>query len=134
VRRKHRVPDGTAVALLDFDFAAPGQPVYDVAVMARMCVPLDTPEDTAVWGRGSLDPFRRLRIVADSYGLASGREELVRVIEETMVRGGGFVRRRVERGELAFVEMWERMGGQARYDRRRDWFALHRGRFIEALE
>src|SRR6266508_632011 len=31
--------EGVAVALLDFDFAAPGRPVYDVAQMARMCVP-----------------------------------------------------------------------------------------------
>jgi hypothetical protein len=43
------------------------------------------------------------------------------------------VRRRVERGEPAFVEMWERMGRQARYDRRRDWFARHRDHFVEAL-
>ncbi|MDQ2728103.1 MAG: phosphotransferase [Actinomycetota bacterium] len=125
--------DGVAVALLDFDFAAPGRPLYDLAVMARMCVPLDTPEDAAVWGRGSLDPFRRLRIVADSYGLPPDRDELVRIIERQMAYGGEFVRRRVERGEPAFVEMWERMGGQARYDRRRDWFSQHRPRFVEAL-
>ncbi|MHB1785426.1 MAG: phosphotransferase [Acidimicrobiales bacterium] len=62
--------DGIAVALLDFDFAAPGRRLYDLAQLAKMCVPLDTPEDAAVWGRGSLDPFFRLRVVADSYGLA----------------------------------------------------------------
>ncbi len=33
--------DGVAVGLLDFDFAAPGRPVYDLAQMARMCVPID---------------------------------------------------------------------------------------------
>src|SRR4051794_21589682 len=32
--------DGEAVALLDFDFAAPGSRVYDVASFARMCVPI----------------------------------------------------------------------------------------------
>jgi aminoglycoside phosphotransferase (APT) family kinase protein len=125
--------DGRAAALLDFDFAAPGRPLYDVAVMARMCVPLDTAEDAAVWGRRLSDPFRRLRLVADSYGLPPGREELVQIIEETLANGGEFVRRRVERGEPAFVEMWERMGGQARYDRRRYWFARHRDHFVEAL-
>ncbi len=125
--------DGVAVALLDFDFAGPGRPLYDLAVMSRLCVPLDTPEDAAVWGWGSLDPFPRLQIVADGYGLPPGREELVRVIEQGMATVGQFVRRRVERGEGAFVEMWERMGGQARYDRRRNWFAQHRSRFVEAL-
>jgi len=125
--------DGVAVALLDFDFAAPGRPVYDVAAMARMCVPLDTPEDALVWGRESFDPFGRLRVVADSYGLAPGREELVAIIEESMTDAGEFVRQRVQRGESAFVEMWEQMGGQARYDRRRDWFARNRSRFLDAL-
>jgi Ser/Thr protein kinase RdoA (MazF antagonist) len=28
--------EGTAVGLLDFDFAAPGRPVYDLAAFARM--------------------------------------------------------------------------------------------------
>jgi hypothetical protein len=55
------------------------------------------------------------------------------MIEQSMAQGAEFVRRRVERGELAFVDMWERTGGQARFDRRRDWFALHRSRFVEAL-
>jgi len=125
--------DGAAVALLDFDFAAPGRPLYDLAAMARMWVPIDTPVDALVWGRGPFDPFGRLRLVADSYGLAPGREELVAIIEESMTHGGEFVRRRVQRGEPAFVEMWEQMGGQARYDRRRDWFARHRSRFLDAL-
>lgn len=101
--------------------------------MARMCIPLDTPEDAAVWGRQSFDPFGRLRLVVDSYGLPPGREELVEIIERQMASGAAFVRRRVERGEPAFVEMWERMGGEARYDRRRDWFAQHRDRFVDAL-
>jgi aminoglycoside phosphotransferase (APT) family kinase protein len=125
--------EGRAVALLDFDFAAPGRPLWDLAAMARMCVPLDTPEDAAVWGWRPVDPFRRLRVVADHYGLPPGRQELVEVIEEGMARGGAFVRRRVERGEPAFIAMWEQMGGEARYDRRRDWFAQHRDRFEAAL-
>ena len=33
--------DGLAVALLDFDFAAPGRPIFDLAACARMCVPVD---------------------------------------------------------------------------------------------
>lgn len=124
---------GVAVALLDFDFAAPGRPLFDLAAMARMCVPLDTPTDASVWGHEALDPFRRLRIVADSYGLPPGREDLVSTIEFSMARGAEFVRRHVERGEPAFAQMWERMGGQARYDRRQSWFARHRARFMDAL-
>jgi len=31
--------EGRAVALIDWDFAAPGRPVYDLAQMARMWRP-----------------------------------------------------------------------------------------------
>jgi hypothetical protein len=125
--------DGVAVALLDFDFAAPGRPLYDLATMARMWIPLEAPELAQVWGWESPDPFRSLRLVADSYGLPPGREELVGIIEQTTDRGVQFVRRRVDRGEPAFVKMWEAMGGQGRYDRRREWFARHRADFLEAV-
>lgn len=126
--------EGVAVAILDFDFAAPGRKLYDVAQLAKMCVPLDTPRDAEVWGWGSLDCFSRVRVVADGYGLAAGeREELVDVIAEVMATSGAFVRRRVERGEPAFVEMWEKMGGEARFERRARWFERERDRFVEAL-
>jgi phosphotransferase family enzyme len=124
---------GRAAALLDFDFAAPGRPLYDLAQLAKMCVPLDTPEDAARLGRGSLDPFRRLRIVADAYGLPAERSDFLAMLEEGMEAGHHFVRRRVERGEPAFVTMWEQMGGQARYDRRQAWFSRNRQRFLDAL-
>ena len=69
---------GGVVALLDFDFAAPGRREYDVAQLAKMCVPLDTAEDAARLGRGSLDPFARLRVVADHYGLPADRRRVPR--------------------------------------------------------
>lgn len=125
--------DGNAVALLDFDFAAPGRPEYDVAQLAKMCVPLDTDEDAARLGRGGLDPFNRLRIVADHYGLPADRSAFVDVLTDAIDAGGDFVRRRVERGEAAFVAMWNEMGGQERYDRRIEWFRRNRQRFVDAL-
>ena len=126
--------DGVAVALLDFDFAAPGRRVFDVASMARMCVPVETDVDAARTGRSGLDPMARLRVVAEAYGLGDGdRIELVEVLERQFDQGGAFVRRRVEAGEPAFVEMWEAMGGQERMDRRRRWFTANRQRFVDAL-
>jgi hypothetical protein len=124
---------GQAVALLDFDYAAPGRPLYDLSQLAKMWVPIDTPEDAAVLGRVGLDPFRRLRVVADAYGLAPGRAEFVDVLAEGLAAGGAFVRRHVDAGEPGFVAMWEQMGGQARYDRRLEWFTRHRERFLDAL-
>ena len=125
---------GEATALLDFDFAAPGRREFDVASMARMCVPIDSDEDMAQTGRAGLDPFARLRLVVDAYGLDQGERIVVlEVLAEQFDRGGEFVRRRVAAGEPAFIEMWEAIGGQARFDRRRRWFAAERNRFIDAL-
>ena len=42
--------DGVAVGLLDFDFSAPGRPVYDLAQFARMCVPIDDEQSAALLG------------------------------------------------------------------------------------
>jgi thiamine kinase-like enzyme len=125
--------EATAVALLDFDFAAPGRPEYDLAQLAKMCVPLDTDEDAARLGRGGLDPFARLRVVTDGYGLPPDRSTFVDILDEVIRTGGDFVRRRVERGEPAFVAMWNDMGGQQRYDRRYAWFTDNRQRFLDAL-
>lgn len=86
--------DGRAVALLDFDFAAPGRRSYDLAAFARMCVPID---------------------------------------DDVIARGGEWARRHAEAGEPGFVQMWAEMGGQERYDRRRQWWAESRSRFERAL-
>ena len=42
--------DGIAVALLDFEFAAAGRPVYDLALLARLCVPIGDDFDQARLG------------------------------------------------------------------------------------
>jgi hypothetical protein len=120
---------GRAVALLDFDFAAPGRRVHDLACFARMCVPIEVPEDAARCGFGPVDPFSRLRVVAEAYGL-DDTAELVDVLGTQFAQSGDFVRRRVERGERPFIEMWERMGGEAHYERRRRWFDENRHRFL----
>ncbi len=63
--------DGIAVALLDFEFAALGRPVYDVAQLARLCVPIAAarrsvdaghPSAVAMWNRtGGRERYDRRR-------------------------------------------------------------------------
>src|SRR4029078_4663257 len=75
--------DGIAVALLDFEFAAPGRPVYDLAQLARLCVPIDDEVDQARLGWRSADRPARLRLVADAYGLdRGGRAELLAAMND----------------------------------------------------
>lgn len=126
--------DGEAIALLDFDFAAPGRREHDIACFARMCVPVDDDTSSAGLGWTPADRPARLRLVCDEYGFdADGRAGVLACLSGSIARGGEFVRRRVEAGEQAFIEMWESMGGQERFDRRRRWWASERHRFEHAL-
>lgn len=126
--------NGRAVGLLDFDFAAPGRAVYDVAQFARMCVPIDDETSAHRLGWHRMDLPSRLRIVADSYGLdVDERLELVDVLSTSIARGGEFVVKRVEAGDPNFLAMWNEIGGMARFDRRRQWWSRQRDHFEAAL-
>ena len=127
--------DGRAVALLDFDFAAPGRREFDLAAFARMCVPIDDDSNASRLGWASNDKPVRLRIVCDAYGCdESGRAAVLACLSDSIDRGGEFVRRRVEAGEVAFIEMWNSMGGQERFDRRRQWWSDNHQNFADALQ
>jgi hypothetical protein len=126
--------DGIAVALLDFEFAAPGRPGYDLAHLARLCGPIDDEVDQARLGWRPADWPARLRLVADAYGLdRDGRTELLTAMDDAIDRVEAAVRRSVAGGYPNLVEMWNRTGGSERYDRRRHWWADHHDRFAAAL-
>jgi Phosphotransferase enzyme family len=126
--------NGIAVALLDFEFAAPGRPVYDVAQLARLCVPIDDDFDQARLGWRPADRPARLRLVADAYGLdRDGRAELLTAMNDAIARVETAVRRSVDSGEPNAIAMWNRTGGGERYDRRRDWWTDHYDQFAAAL-
>jgi len=126
--------NGRAVGLLDFDFAAPGRPIFDLAAFARMCVPIDDDLSARRLGFGVLDRPSRLRLVADAYGLdANERGELVRHLDRPMRGGGAFVQRRVDAGDPNFIRMLDEMGGMERYDRRLRWWEESRDSFVRAM-
>jgi hypothetical protein len=126
--------DGEAVALLDFDFAAPGRPLFDLAAFARMCVPIDDDLSASRLGYVDLDRPARLRLVADTYGLgAEGRYTLVELLDGSIESGGSFIQRRVEAGDPNFIRMLDEMGGMERYQRRLRWWQASRETFVRAL-
>ncbi len=119
---------GEAVALLDFDFAAPGRPTYDLAAFALMCVPIDDELSAERRGWASVDQPTRLRLVADIYGLnGSGRAHMLAHLDRSVQRGGAFVQRRVEAGDPNFTRIFDEIGGMERYDRRRLWWKTSSG-------
>jgi hypothetical protein len=95
---------------------------------------IDDPTNAARLGWGDIDRVRRLRLVADAYGLdAAQRAEVIECLDTTINSGGEFVRRRVEAGDANFIAMWGAMGGAERFDRRRAWWAEQRDAFAAAL-
>ena len=126
--------EGVAVALLDFEFAAPGRPVYDVAQLARLCVPIESDLDQARIGWRPADRPARLRLVADAYGLdRDGRAELLTAMDDAIDRIEAAARRSVDGGDPSAIDAVRRTGGMEKYDRRRRWWSDHRHEFEAAL-
>jgi aminoglycoside phosphotransferase (APT) family kinase protein len=126
--------DGRATALIDFDLAAPGRPLWDVAMAARYWVPmLDPVSATALYPAG-LDVSARLRILADSYGLSPrDRAGLPGVIEQATEICRAFVARRVADGNPVYLQALAERGGWERWDRMQAWLAAHCETFTVAL-
>lgn len=126
--------DGHAVAIIDFDYAAPGRPLFCLTAFARMCVPIDNPENAERMGWSTIDRAPRLRLVADTYQVdRADRVEMISMLDATIAAGGQFVLRRVEAGDPGFVKMWHDMGGMERFDRRREWWADRRDHYATVL-
>lgn len=126
--------NGIAVALLDFEFAAPGRAVYDLAQLARLCVPIDDDYDQSRLGWQPADRPTRLRLVADAYGLDStGRAHLFSAMDDAIDRIEAAVRCRVDAGDPNYVDALYRTGGNDRYDRRRRWWTDHHDQFAAAV-
>lgn len=126
--------DGRAAALIDFDFAAPGRPVWDLAMAARYWVPMLDPASAAALYPAGLDAPARLRLLADSYGLPTGeRAQLPDVIEQATATCRSFVARRVADGDQVYRRMLAERGGWERWDRIEAWLTARRAEFTAAL-
>ena len=118
--------DQVAVGLLDFDFAAPGRRVHDLATFARISRthrhrPRRRPARTARALRSNAAAAgrcRRLRSAARPHRVV-GRSL-------TVYSAAASSARRLDEGNVAFRQMVEATGGMAKFDRRRAWFTAHR--------
>ncbi len=119
--------DQQAAALIDFEFAAPGRPEYDLAHLARLWVPYEHEFDCERMGWIVADRPARLRLIADEYGLdATGRRRFLTAIDDALVG--------IERvGRSMPPAVMNQQGGLAKYDRRADWLARHTEAFADAL-
>jgi thiamine kinase-like enzyme len=73
---------GVVVALIDFDMAGPGRPLWDLAIAAEEWAPLHAP-GSRLSTPDSLDAVHRIGVLAGAYGLPGDRaEELLDIVVE----------------------------------------------------
>ena len=126
--------DGVAVGFIDFEFAAPGRPVYDLAPFARLCVPIEDELDQNRMGWEPADRPARLRLIADSYGLDHiGRAELLTAIDDALSKIEEQARRSFDAADPVAVARTKQTGGIEKYDRRRQWWKRLRSEFDTVL-
>jgi hypothetical protein len=124
--------DNVAVAIVDFDFAGPADPIFDVAEAAYYWMPFFAPEDLDVTF-GPVDQAARLRLFADEYGVPrADRRRLVDGLGAYCRWGEAMVSARIGRGDSGFVAM-AAGGWAARKRRANEWYSAEHGRLERVL-
>lgn len=125
--------DGEAVALIDFDFAAPGDPLWDLAVCAWYWVPMVPADVASAEGLDDLDSPERLRILVDAYGLhAAGRDAFLDLFPQVVAAMQAFIKARVAAGDPVFTKIDAERDPQ-RWSKILAWLAARREEFLRAL-
>jgi aminoglycoside phosphotransferase (APT) family kinase protein len=124
---------GRVVALIDFAMAAPGRPLWDLAIAGEMWGPLGDPARRDQHP-ADLDGVRRLGVLARAYGLEpEGAEELVGVLVEERAHSVANIRAEIAAGNESWVATWAAAGGDARAAADDAWIAARRAALVRAI-
>jgi aminoglycoside phosphotransferase (APT) family kinase protein len=118
--------DDIPVALIDWDFATPADPLYDVSYVAFEMVPLrDDARCREVGFRVIPDRARRLQVVCDTYGRGATPERLIDLAERHQQADIDEIE---ERGPLGIEPEKTFLAQGLHEDARRmlEWLRLHR--------
>lgn len=125
--------DGRVIALIDFDMAAPGRPLWDVAIAAQEWSPLNAPEARRDHPR-HLDGVARLRRFARAYGVEPDHaSQLVDLIFAERRQSLAHIRDEVAAGNPAWVNHWHESGGEERAIADDAWLEQQRDALIDAI-
>jgi hypothetical protein len=125
--------DGEAVALIDFDLAAPGRGMWDVAIAAREWCPLSAPNFRHRHPR-DLDGVARLKLFLRGYGVT---DEESSVLFETIVlsrqQALAHIRGQIAAGNPTWIDEWQRTDGERRASADDAWLEQHRDELVAML-
>jgi serine/threonine protein kinase len=125
--------DGRVIALIDFDMAAPGRPLWDVAIAAQEWAPLSAPDARRDHPR-HLDGIARLRRLARTYGVEPDRaSELVELIFAERQQALAHIRSEIAAGNQTWVDHWHEAGGEERAKTDDAWLEQHRDAMVDAI-
>jgi hypothetical protein len=123
------VPDGRAVALIDFDLAGPGSAIWDFTAAARYWAPLQDERDITDSRRGRA--LERFRILLHASGLR--RADRRRVAEAVVASHDwtyAIVTEAAAAGHQGFADHWRMVAEQA--TRARSWCQRHQRDLVAA--
>ena len=121
--------DGRAVALIDFDWANPGSPVWDVACAVRLWSPLRPDHYIGDARRGlALD---RMRTFVTAYGVELDPERLVRAVRLNHDRMYRLIEDGAGAGVAGFAAYWAE--SEQRAAETRTWYAEQHDTLVAAL-
>jgi len=100
--------DGHLVGIIDWDIVCPRRPSWDLAFVAWHWVPLHAPSPDLAW-RPPIECGRRLRMLADAYGLNEKRPGLVHEVIARIKASRTGIIERARSGDEAFARL-EREG------------------------
>jgi thiamine kinase-like enzyme len=125
--------EGRAVALIDFDLAAPGRPLWDVAVAAREWAPLSAPETRHDHPR-HLDGVARLGRLVRVYGVdRDDASTLIDLVFMARQQSLAHIRGEIAAGNPTWVDNWRQTNGEQRAAADDAWLERHRNALVGAV-
>ena len=125
--------DGRAVALIDFDFVAPGRRLWDIASAVDQWAPLCAPRTRDRQPR-ELDGVARFGRFAQAYGVDPGdAETLVDIVFTSRRQALAHIRGEIAAGNPTWVDNWRETDGEERAAADDAWLEEHRIALIDAV-
>lgn len=125
--------DGRVVALIDFAMAAPGRPLWDVAIAAQEWAPLHAP-GARLDHPDVLDGVRRTGLLARAYGVEPQQaEQFLDVIDEERRHQLEHVREQAAAGREPWATFWRETDGEGRAAADESWLRKQRAALIAAI-